>query len=97
MSSAEIKKELRKKGYPVKSVSYSRNTPTPSGFAKGYDIEFVNIEDSFVEIEDLVFDYDKNIDISNSMEMDDLGSVLKWVESLPNLNQLRKGEKRWVD
>ena len=51
----------------------------------------MNINDSFVEIEDLVFDYDKNIEISNSMEMDDLASVLKWVESLPNLKTLRKG------
>lgn len=91
MSSAEIKKELRKKGYPIKSVRYSRNAPTPSGFAKGYDIEFVDIDDSFVEIEDLVFDYNKDIELSSFMEMDDLDSVLKWAESLPNLNKLRKG------
>ena len=94
MSSDKIKKELVKKGYPVKSVSYSRNTPTPSGFAKGYDIEFVNIDDSFVEIEDLVFDFSKDIELSNFMEMDDLSSVLKWAESLPNLNNLRKEQDK---
>ncbi|HBU52155.1 hypothetical protein [Alteromonas australica] len=91
MSSEAIRKKLVAKGYPVTSVTYCRNAPTPSGLAKGYDIELVNINDSFVEIEDLVFDYDKNIEISNSMEMDDLASVLKWVESLPNLKTLRKG------
>ena len=58
MSSEAIRKKLVAKGYPVTSVTYCRNAPTPSGLAKGYDIELVNINDSFVEIEDLVFDYD---------------------------------------
>ena len=55
MSSEAIRKKLVAKGYPVTSVTYCRNAPTPSGLAKGYDIELVNINDSFVEIEDLVF------------------------------------------
>lgn len=90
MSSKQIMLALVKKGYPVESVKYTRNAPTPSGYGKGYDIEFTNVNDSFVEFEDLVFDYNPKLEIDHCMEFDGLSQVMEWVESLPNLNKLRK-------
>lgn len=93
MSSKQIKQALVKKGYPVESVKYTRNAPTPSGYGKGYDIEFTNVNDSFVEFEDLVFDYNPKLEIGPCMEFDGLSQVMAWVESLPNVNQLRKEQE----
>lgn len=90
MSSKQIKLALVKKGYPVESVKYTRNDPTPSGYGKGYDIEFTNVNDSFVKFEDLVFDYNPKLEIGPCIEFDDLSQVMSWVGSLPNVNQLRK-------
>lgn len=83
MSSRKIKSILLKKGYPVLTVNYIRNAPTPTGYGCGYDIEFVNIDDSFVEIEDIVFDFDKSIPISYFMEFDTLNDVIEWADKLP--------------
>lgn len=93
MSSKQIKQALVKKGYPVESVKYTRNAPTPSGYGKGYDIEFTNVNDSFVEFEDFVFDYNPKLEIGPFMEFDGLSQVMAWVESLPNVKQLRKEQE----
>lgn len=91
MSSKQIKTALSSKGYPVKNVEYIRNAATPSGYGKGYDIEFTDVNDSFVEFEDLVFEFNPELQIDSFMEFDDLSEVMEWVKSLPNLKQLRKG------
>ncbi len=90
MSSKQIEKALINKGYPVDSVEYIRNAPTPSGYGKGYDINFINIEDSFVEIEDVVFEFDSNIELSPYMEFDSFQESMAWIDSLPNLNKLQE-------
>tara|TARA_Y100000034_G_C6772145_1_gene344507 strand:- start:596 stop:871 length:276 start_codon:yes stop_codon:yes gene_type:complete len=90
VSSKQIEKALINKGYPVDSVEYIRNAPTPSGYGKGYDINFINIEDSFVEIEDVVFEFDSNIELSPYMEFDSFQESMAWIDSLPNLNKLQE-------
>ncbi len=94
MSSEAIRKKLVAKGYPVTSVTYCRNAPTPSGLAKGYDIELVNINDSFVEFEDLVFGFNPALEIGSYMQFDDFQQVMSWVNSLPDVNQLRKEQEK---
>ena len=93
MSSKQIKSALVNKGYPVESVNYIRNAPTPSGYGKGYDIEFTNVNDSFVEFEDLVFDFNPALEIDCYMQFDDYQQVMSWVNSLPDVEQLRKEQE----
>jgi len=93
VSSKQIKQALVKKGYPVESVKYTRNAPTPSGYGKGYDIEFTNVNDSFVEFEDLVFDCNPALEIDCYMQFDDFQQVMSWVNSLPDVEQLRKEQE----
>jgi hypothetical protein len=93
MSSRKLKKVLEQKGYPVESINYIRNAPTPTGFGKGYDIGFVNHDDSFLEIEDIVFDIDPDIQLDAHMEFDTFNDALNFVNSLPVL-ELNKGMKR---
>lgn len=90
MSSKQIMLALVKKGYPVESVKYIRNAPTPSGYGKGYDVDFINVNDSFTEIEDSVFDFDPSLNVDAYMEFDDFQQAMDWVNSLPDINQLRK-------
>ena len=85
MSGRQIKKALETKNYPVESVEYIRNAPTPTGYGKGYDINFIDVDDSFVEIEDYVFDFNPSLDISSHMEFDDFQQAVKWVDSLPSI------------
>lgn len=94
MGSKKIKKCLSDKGYPVESVEYTRNAPTPTGYGKGYDVEFTDVNDSFVEVEDLVFDFNPTIEIGQYMQFDSLSEAMTWVSLLPNVEQLRKEQEK---
>tara|TARA_X000001388_G_scaffold23413_4_gene15925 strand:+ start:400 stop:684 length:285 start_codon:yes stop_codon:yes gene_type:complete len=94
VSSKKIKSALTKKGFSVQSVEYIRNEPTPTGYGKGYDICFISEKDSFVEFEDLVFGFNPALEIGRYMQFDDFQQVMSWVNSLPDVNQLRKEQEK---
>lgn len=86
MSSRKIRAALERKGYEVKFIEYVRNDPTPSGYARGYDLEVEWSE----AIEDTVFDTNPDLEFSQFMQFDDAASALEWASELPDIRGQRQ-------
>lgn len=78
MSATKIKKLLKAKGIIPERVEYMRSCPTPSGYAKGWDIDFTE--------EDVNKVFARGYSgINRYMEFGDLAEVLDYIEWLPTL------------
>ncbi|MCG7550900.1 hypothetical protein [Pseudoalteromonas sp. Of7M-16] len=77
MSSRKILAALKKKNITAIRCEYLRGCPTPSGYANGYDLEFDEA------LEDVIFNLDQSCHFDSIMELDDLQSVLDWIDTLP--------------
>ena len=81
MSRRKIAAILNKKGVKYDRIEYVRSCPTPSGFAKGWDIELHEDE------EDRLFGLGCE-GVSMYMEFDTLADVIEWANKLPLANDL---------
>lgn len=79
MSKKQIQKELLKKGI-IANVDYIRNEPTPTGYAKGWDIIFS--DESYDKLMDINFDGVYDSDCINTTE------ALEYIKTLPNIKQV---------
>ena len=77
MSKRLILRDLKKKNIIPVSVEYQRSCPTPSGYAKGWDIGFNS------DLVDVIYRLDRNCEFTSLMELDDLSSVIDWIKGLP--------------
>lgn len=76
MSKRKILSALKKKNiYPL-SVEYQRSCPTPSGYAKGWDIELSRSTEAYIE------QLNPCVGVSTFMEFDSLEDVLEWVNKI---------------
>lgn len=81
MSKKQIEKLLKAKGIQAESIEYKRSCPTPSGYAKGWDLCFTE------KTEFDVFDADRECHFMMWMEFDKLNDVIKWIEKLPVMSK----------
>ena len=80
MSKRKILSALKKKGITPVSVEYVRSNPVPEGNASGWDIEFGR------NVDDAVYEINPKCGLDCFMELDDLKSVMDFIETIPNLN-----------
>ena len=79
MSSVKIKLELNKKGIEADRIEYVRGSPTPTGYAQGWDIDISD------KVENAIYIANKCCKAENFMQFDNLEQVYKWINQLPNL------------
>jgi len=77
MSKVKIDKALRDKGLAA-DIDFVRSTPTPSGYASGWDISLT--EHSENKVFNTGFEGCVEPDCRNTKE------ALEWVDTLPNCN-----------
>ena len=76
MSKRQIMAAMKRKNiYPL-NVEYQRSCPTPSGYARGWDIELSDSAESYIE------QINPEIEVSTFMEFDSLEDVLEWIDEI---------------
>lgn len=79
MSKRKILSELKKKNIHPLCVNFERSSPTPQGYASGWDIEFSESD------EDSVYMQDKKCKFDTFMEFESLSDVIKFIKTLPEI------------
>lgn len=89
MSSKKILSALKKKGITPVNVEYVRSTPTPTGYAAGWEIELSDY-DSDTYCEDIYNDldtFDEVMEWIEGIEIDINSVFHRWFLSLPDIDE----------
>jgi len=80
MTKRKIESALQKKGIEADRIEYIQGSPTPTGYASGWEVDLSD------EVEDAIYIADPNVKADNFMEFDTSLDVMKWIKKLPDLN-----------
>ena len=81
MSKIKIESLLKAKGIKAETIEYQRSCPTPSGYAKGWDLGFSE------KTEDDVWCADRKCNFEMFMEFGELNEVVEWIKTIPSVKE----------